>query len=341
MFAVIMALCISFFAIAPANAMVPQVRMPEWQKTRVYISSWEPNSGKLSVCVELTALTNISEVSCKMNLENSNEKDDTITYEITLPGTNNKKTIKSNVIDSLPQNSKATFKKVFNVKPDTCDWLDINLRAKPDANDLKRIIEKDYANNPTIHLILKNEIDNIKNPIYIGKITPILARNDIAITSVKDSAPNLEKIDSEDCYFWYPETAAGKGFEAESLRTFSVAVAAKNTKNAETIGNILIKRLSASNRPLIITKSSGDSFAIPPLVAIDLIASDIATLKAFKLNNADFIQRALNDMKESDIKSMLKYNLAALMKKQGSNNEFQKIIQELKTAYPAWPLLNK
>ena len=328
------------FSVFPVNAMVPQVRLPEWQKTKVYISSWEPTKNKLVVCVELCALTNISEISCKMNLENGQATDDKIIRE-TIDTKNNKQTIKANTLKSLLKNEVVTFKKEFKVKPNTSDWLDINLRAKPDSNELREIVDQLYLNNPSVNIILKSEIDNIKNPIYIGRITPILTRTDIAVTSVKECTPNLEKINDSNVYLWYPELPLGQGYEAETLKVFSMAVSAKKNKDAETIGNILIKRLQQLNRPLKISKPSGEVFTIPPTIAIDLITGDIATLNSYKTNDTSHIENIIVNMKDSDIKQMLKFNLAVLKSRIGSKAESEPLFEELKKDCNFWPQLYK
>jgi hypothetical protein len=310
-------------ATCTTHAMTPQLTMPPWQETKISILSWEPQKSELKVEVKIKALDlTIENLSCEFSV--SEEK-----IKLSAPS-HSKKT--------LNPGEETSFQTLIQARLDQVLWLNVSLRGKPDSRALKQRVAELHKDNPSLKLIMNSEIDSIKDSLYFGRLLPILARSDVALSGVPETTMITTSHKNGSYYLWYPEASIGRGFEAESLKAFATATRSKNHANAEKVGELLINRLKANNKPLLMEKANGDSFMIPINTAIALINANIASLKAMNTGDVKWLEAYLKAEPESDARLMARFNLAQLLIEKQSNGRARAILQELLAKLPSWPL---
>ncbi|MDD3000594.1 MAG: hypothetical protein PHF29_02455 [Candidatus Riflebacteria bacterium] len=307
-----------------ANAMTPRVTLPDWYQYNITVSEWNPEKGEVTIATKITALSaDISDLSCNITPSKSvtpilkkNEK-----YFAKL----------------LKKGENIVFEQSFHVKTGTSVWLDMAIRGLPDKKEMLALVNKQYANKPSMLAVMQNEVKELSSPVYIGKIMPLLLRKDNALFSVEETAPELETFkDGQQYYIWNPKTVQSSGFEAESLRAFASFTGSRNYVNAEKIGDLIISRMQNSNKPMLLEKGNGDTFMIPINVAKDLINFNVALLNALSKNTAAPIEENIKNLKDSDIKLMSEFNLATFYLKLGQKEKALEIFEKLRDALPGW-----
>ena len=316
------------FAIAAGSlqAMTPQVRLPDWQRSQIAISEWQPEHGILiiRVTVEASAMA-LSNVSSRLH----------IPVEPSLPDNTHKK-------QSMKKGEKAVFMHKINIKPNFAGWCEVDLRAQPDKKELIELIGSVHANEQATRAILEAEAQTISQPIFIGNSMPLLLRDDIAICTAKETAfrPDF-KSDNHEFYVWHPESGTGTGLTAELLKAFSAALSAGNVKNALSTAETLIRKLKGSKDPLKLEKANGESFMIPAEVAIALIEADTLTLSAVVNKDTESLQKALMAMKPGYTRPFLMFNLGNLYASLKKNDKAKTYIKQALDAIESWPLAKK
>ena len=307
-----------------AGAMTPRVNLPDWYQYRISVSDWNPNKSEVTISTKITALSaDISDLSCNITPSKS---------VIPIANKNDKHFVKL-----LRKGEATVFEQSFNIKVGTSVWLDAVIRGLPDKNEMLKLVNKQYANNPSMLAVMQNEVKELNGPIYIGKILPLLLRKDNALFAVEETAPEHETFeDGRQYYVWNPKTVQSRGFEAESLRAFASFTSNRNYVNAKKIGDLIINRMQTGNKPLLLEKGNGDTFMIPINVAKDLINFNIALLNAVNNNTAVPIEENLKNLKDSDIKLMSEYNLATIYLKLGQKEKALEIFEKLRNALPGW-----
>ncbi len=304
-------------------AMVPRVRFPEWNKTEIKITDWNPSKGILTITVEVEAnRIPIEKVYSQPYLQS-----------------NFNKILSKFEKDNIKQNEKAVFVHKLNIKSNTSNWLEMDVRAKPDVAGLKLLIRNEYVNRPTMREILESEANQIKSPIFIGTSMPLLVRDDIALSVTPEIAyvPSFE-YNNQKMYVWMPLDSAESQTTNSAIKLFREAISKKDLKNIEATGQNLIKRFNTENRNIVFKKANGDNFAIPTKVAIEMLETDIKSIKAALSNNLEELENYYNSMNPCYSKAFVAYNLYSLYK--SSNKEKSaKYKKEALSEQPAWPLL--
>ena len=114
-----------------AFAMVPRVKFPEWNKTSIKITEWNPAKNQLTIQVEIEAnKIPLNKVYSQPYLQK-----------------NFKKPLAKKEVNFVKQGDKAIFSHVFEVKPNTDEWLEMDIRALPDIAGLKILIRSEHINN--------------------------------------------------------------------------------------------------------------------------------------------------------------------------------------------------
>lgn len=316
------------FAIAATGlqAMTPQIRLPEWQRSKIDISEWKPAQGLLTIRVAIEAsAVSLSEVSSQLR----------VPPELTASDSRR-------VRPAMKKGEKSVFLHIFNIKPDFAGWFEVDLRAMPAQKELIELIKAKHAAEPVTCKILETEALTISQPLFIGSSLPLLVRDDIAICTAAETAfrPDFKSGDQE-FYIWYPATGFGKGLSAEILKAFSAAVSSGNIKSSESTADMLIRKLEATKEPLLLEKAGDENFAIPAAVAIELIKANLLTLRAIVNKSPDELEKVLKDMKPGYTKPFLMFNLgnlyAGLKKNSKAKNWFEQALVEIE----AWPLAEK
>ena len=164
-------LCLAFLA-SGVFAMTPRIRFPEWNKTNIKIADWDPAKGILTIRVEIEAN--------RIPIEKA--------YSQPFLQSNFNKVIGKIEKENIKQGDKAVFTHRLNIKSNTSNWIEMDVRAKPDIAGLKALLRSEYANNPSMRDILEAEANQIKNPVFIGKSMPVLVRDDIALSVTPEIA---------------------------------------------------------------------------------------------------------------------------------------------------------
>ena len=307
-------------------AMVPRIKFPEWNKTSIKITDWDPVKGILTITVKIEA----------------NKIPIAKAYSQPYLQSNFNKVLSKYEKSDIKQGEKVVFTHKLNVKSNTNNWLEMDVRAQPDIAGLKLLIRSEYNVNPAMREILEAEADQIKAPIFIGTSMPILARDDIAMSVTPEIAfaPIFEHNDTK-YYIWLPLDCAESQTTNSAVKLFREAVSKKNLRNIEAAGQNLIKRFDSSKRTIVFKKENGDNFAIPTKIATEMLSSDIECIKAILNNDTDSLEKTYTELKPCYAKAFVAYNLYALFKHNNNKTKAEKYKKEALAEQPAWPLLMK
>ena len=305
-------------------AMIPRVKFPEWHNSDIKITDWNPAKGILTVTVKIEAnKIPIKKVSSQPYLQSNFDK--------LLPKIERK---------DIKQGETVSIAHKLNVKNNTSNWLEMDVRALPDVAGLKILIRSEYANRPGMREILEAEADSIKSPVFIGTSMPIVVRDDIALSVTPELAfsPIFEHKGNK-YYIWLPLDCAENQTTNSAIKLFREAVKSKKLKDIETTGQNLLKRFNTEKRTIVFKKVNGDNFAIPTKIAVEMLKSDIISIKAILSDNIGDLEKSYNDMNPCYAKAFVAYNLYAYFKSVNKIKEADKYKKEALDEQPAWPLL--
>lgn len=305
-------------------AMTPQLRFPEWNKKSIKITDWDPVNGILTVTVVVEAN--------RIPLEK--------VYSQPYLQSNFNKLLGKYEKDNIKQGDKAVFVHKLNVKSNSSNWLEMDVRAKPDITGLKVLIRTAHSDNKVLGEVLEREADQIKAPIFIGTSMPILARDDIAMSVTPEIAFSPDfKYKDVNYYIWMPLDCAESQTTNSAIKIFRQAISEKNIKNIEAAGQNLINRFDTEKRTIVFKRVDGDKFSIPTKVAVEMLTADVICLKAILNQNTDDLENSYKEMKPCYAKAFVAYNLYALFKFMNNNEKAEKYKKEALAEQPAWPML--
>ncbi len=325
--AVLAIIIICFISIASgAFAMVPRIKFPKWNNTTIKITDWNPKIGILTLTVEIEADKIPIERAYSQPFLQHNFYKITPKYEK----------------ENIKQGEKVVFTHKLHIKSNTDNWLEMDVRAKPDIAGLKVLIRNMYSDSPTMRDVLEAEADQIKAPIFIGTSMPILARDDIALNATSEVAftPTFTHKDSS-YYIWDPKDTANSKTTNSAIKLFKEAIAAKNLKDIEVTGQNLISRFDTEKSTVVIKIEKGKNFSIPTKIVIEMLTADIACIKAVLSEKPETLEETYNSMKPSYTKMFVAYNLFALYKSLNKLEKAEKYKKEALKENPAGPLLLK
>lgn len=304
-------------------AMTPRVKFPEWNNTSFKITDWNPQKGILTLTVTVEAnRTPLSKIHSQPYLQS------------------NFNTIQSRYEkDFLEYGKKATFNHRINIKSNTTNWVELDVRAMPDIAGLKILTRSAYSKEPALSAILEAEADQIKSPIFIGTSLPILVRDDIALTVTPEIAfsPSLEHKGSK-YYLWIPLDSAENPTTTSTIKLFKEAINKKDLSSIEAAGQNLVNRFSNNKRAIVFKRAKGDNFMIPTNIALEMLRTDISTLKAVLTDNPTELEKEYKAMPPCYTKAFAAYNLSQLFKSLGNEEKAKIYLNEALLENPAWPL---
>ncbi|GAB4267764.1 MAG: hypothetical protein Kow0029_02510 [Candidatus Rifleibacteriota bacterium] len=313
-------LCLMIYA-CPLAAVTPDISLPEWQKTEIGIPVWSPDEGLLVIKVCLTAKdVELYDVFCQLNQSFAPEQ---------------KTEIKR--MEKIGAGEKVIFMFRFQVKPDLHAWIDLDLRARPNPEDLQK---KAFGQNlpPLSAEILRNEINSIKKPILLGKPFPIYVSRDIAICATPQMIFKQKlEINGHKFYVWLPEENIGSGLTAETFKALRSAFDSKNYRSAAAACSLLIKRLGKEKEPLKFAPEKESSFSVPVRTAIEMLEADNALFSALASGNAEELLNYAARVKPSYASAFAYFNSAMMMKLKGKKDIARKWVERALVEVPAWP----
>ncbi|EKD82055.1 MAG: hypothetical protein ACD_39C01501G0002 [uncultured bacterium] len=319
-------ICCLFMNSSAVQALSPQVRLPEWNRTSFAISEWKPDQGILVISVSVEASqVGLSKISSQLHAPE----------QLNIPVDRHERA-------TLAKGDKAVFLHKVNVKEGFAGWFELDVRAQPEQSEMLALVAEKHAKEPLTCKILEEEIRTIEQPIYIGTSLPVLLRKDVALNTVPEAAfsNDLEQSDRK-YYLWYPPEGLGKGITAEGLKTYSAALRTASLAKSESAARMLLRKIETSNEPIGIEKTDGETFMLPAKVAADLISANQLTMRAVTGAKPEILQKHLNTMQPGYSRPFLYYNLAVL---ESSLKKRALAIKYLETALaeqPAWPLAEK
>lgn len=307
-------------------AMTPRIKFPEWNNTTIRFSDWDPAKGILTLTVTIEAnKIALSKIYSQPYLQSSF------------------KTIQNRFEkDALKYGEKVTFTHRLNIKSNTDNWIEMDVRAKPDIAGLKCLIRSEYVNSDAMCGILEAEADSIKAPLFIGTSLPVLVRDDIALDVTPEIAftPSFE-YNKSNYYVWMPLDSAESKTTGSAIKLFKEAIEKKDLHAIEATGQNLIKRFDTDKKAIVFKRAKGDNFMIPTKIAVEMLNADIATLKAILSGKAEELENSYKTMKPCYTKAFLAYNLSLLFNSLNQKEKAQTYIKEALTENPAWPAAKK
>ena len=332
-----------FFIASGAFAMVPRVKFPEWNHTTIKITDWDPVKGILTITVEIEAN--------KIPIEKC--------YSQPYLQNNFNKLLSKYEKENLKQGEKAVFTHKLNVKSNSENWLEMDVRAKPDITALKLLIRSEHVNNPAMREVLEAEADQIMAPIFIGTSMPILTRDDIAISATPEIAFTPTFIhEGNKYYIWTPLETVDNQTTNSAIKLFIEAIKEKDAKKIEATCQNLIKRFDTEKRNVVVKRNVEQEaskkaltsrtqnnitnpvkFIIPTKIVLEMLTSDLVCMKAIINKNPEELEKAYNAMKPSYSKAFTAYNLSTLYKSLNKKEKAEKYKKEALKELPAWPAL--
>ncbi len=327
-----------------AFAMVPRAKFPEWNHTTIKLTDWDPVKGILTITVEIEAN--------KIPIEKC--------YSQPYLQSNFNKLLSKYEKENLKQGEKVVFTHKLNIKNNSENWLEMDVRAKPDNTALKLLVRSEYAKNPAMREIMEAEAEQVKSPIFIGTSMPVLTRDDMAISATPELAFTPTFIhEGNKYYIWTPlETADSKTTNA-AIKLFIDAIKEKDAKKIEATGQNLIKRFDTEKRNIVVKrkaepeaakKTKADKanpavnpvrFVIPTKITLEFLKTDLVCMKSILSKNPEELEKAYNEMKPGYPKIFTAYNLYTLLKSLKKMEIAEKYKKEALKEHPAWPLLLK
>lgn len=307
-------------------AMSPQIRLPEWHKTRITVTDYNSERNQLEIQVEIAAeKVTLRQISSKVH----------VPADISINAETRERKI-------LKPGDKAVFIHRLSIKADYCGWIEVDLQAQPDQDEMTELVKKTHANEPIAAAILLEEAKAINQPIHIGTSMPILVRKDIAFSSSQEVAfkPEL-KVNKSDFYLWYPPAGIGRGIAAETLRAFDSALRMAHPGRAESAAKLILKRFEGNSEPLTLEKDNGETFMIPANMVTELINANLATLRAIEKRDPAELAELVKTMRPGFTRPFLQFNLGSLYemlnRKKDAAEAFKKAVEDI----PAWPMAAK
>ena len=167
--ALLLVICCMFMNSPQAQAVTPQVRLPDWHTRNVALAEWKPEEGILVISVMVKAdQVDISDISSRLYAP----------AELNIPVDRHER-------KTLKKGEKVIFLHKINVKPGFAGWLELDIRAMPDRDGLLELAARNHAKEPLTRKIVEEEIKTISQPLFIGISVPVLLNDDIAIRDRK------------------------------------------------------------------------------------------------------------------------------------------------------------
>lgn len=313
--------CLLILCSCRLSAVSPDIRLPEWNKTEVGISDWYPDQGLLMLRVSLEAKNvSIHEVTCQLHQNFDQAQTGSI---------RNKAVVKAG--------DKAHFIFRLNVKSGLNDWIECDLRARPNQKELRALVAQ-IEGKPLSKEIMQNEINSITKQIQLGKSIPIFIAKDIALSTTAEMAfrPELE-VKGKKFYVWFPPDNLGAGITPETFKALRNSVRAGNFHSAIAACDLLIRRLEKNEQSISISKSKGEKFMIPAKVAQEMVKANKAIFEALKNADSSELIQFAKSMKPSYTRAFVYFNLAQILSISKRNTEALDWINNAMLEVPAWP----
>lgn len=319
-------ICSLFMGANSVRAVTPQIRLPDWHSTSFALAEWNADEGILMLSVTIKAdQVNLSSISSQLHAP----------AELGLPADRHERS-------ALEAGDKVVFMHKVNARIGFSGWLELDVRAMPNREELSKLAAEKHKNEPLTRQIVEEEIRTIENPIYIGTSLPVLLREDAALSTMPEAAfvATSDKA-GRTWYFWYPPEAMGKGITGEGLKAYAAALRANSLERSESAAKMLLRRFDTNKDELRIDKSKSESFSMPSEIATSLIKANQLTLRARNARNPQIISRELSAMKPGYTRPFLYYNLAVLENSLKNHDNAVKHLEHAIKDLPAWPLAKK
>lgn len=307
------------------SAVSPDISLPEWQKTEIGVSDWSPEEGILLVKVSLEAKNiSIRKVSCQLNQKfDSAQAPELRTKEIINAG------------------DKAVFLFRLHVKPEISEWIECDLRAQPDQDGLRKLVET-MKDKPLTMEILQNEVNSTTQPVLLGKSFPIFVAEDIAMGTTAEMAfrPSLEH-NGKKFYIWLPPETLGAGITSEAFKALRNSVRSGNYKSAISACNLIIRRTESNKQPLTMTKGAGETFVIPDKVALEMLLANRAIFALLDNPESKELSELAGKIKPCYSRAFIYFNLAQSLSSGSKKVEALDWVKKALVEIPSWPTAQK
>jgi hypothetical protein len=310
---------------ASVQAVTPQVRLPEWNRTSFAIAEWKPDQSILVISVSIEAnQVGLSKISSQLYAPE----------ELNVPVNRHER-------ETLAKGDKVVFMHKISVKKGFSGWFELDVRALPDRAEMMALVARQHADAPLTRKILGEEVNTIERPLQIGTSMPILLREDAALSTMPEVAftEELENGDRK-YYLWYPPEGLGKGITAEGLKTYSAALRTASLAKSESAARMLLRKFETSSEAIGIEKANGETFMLPAKAAADLINANQLTMRAVFGAKPEILEEHLKAMRPGHTRPFLYYNLAVLENSQAKRTA-GKHLENALADQPAWPLAKK
>jgi hypothetical protein len=309
-----------------AQAVTPQVRLPDWHTRNVSLTEWKPEEGILVISVMVKAdQVDLSDISSRLYAP----------AELNIPLDQHERKV-------LKKGEKVLFMHKINVNSGFAGWFELDVRAMPDRDGLLELAASKHAKEPLTLKIVEEEIKTISQPMFIGMSIPVLLNDDIAISTMPEASfRNDFEAGGSKYYLWYPPEGLGKGITAEGLKVYSTAIRSGSLTKSESAARMLMRRFETNKEPITVEKGNGETFMLPAAVAADLIEANQLTLQAVTSKRPEELIRRLATMKPVYTRPFLYYNLAVLENSLKKKAPAIKHLEQALSDLPAWPLAEK
>lgn len=321
----LLSLLLLTLSIQMLSAMTPEIKMPQWCKTEVSLTEWNPETSMFIISVEIAAdKIDMSQVTSKASFQKwPNLK------------------VREHEREFLKKGERSMFSHKIHAKAPFETWVDFDIRALPDIKQLLALIEVENKNNATKRGILTRDAQRIDKPVYIGLSIPLCVREDLAMAVTSDLLPALVKEKDAPLYYtWNPKDFKINSPIASSLKIFEKAM---KTQNPESLRIALLGIEQACDKHaedfVVLQLIDGTDIALPKQMLLEFAKLNSATQAALKAKNpARLIEFTDTLPADSFVKPFAHFNLAGIFNQKASFESAAKNYKIAISKQPTWPL---
>ncbi len=313
-------------AAGTAEAKPPEIRFPDWYKTTVLVTGWNPATRDLRVTVQVEALLGpVHDLSAE------------VAWPAGFTARSPRRTL-----DLLPAGQTWTAEFAADAPATFDGWFEVVAAGRPDRQALRAHIENPGAYPAGAKAVLLAEIAGLAKPLPIGLSTPLSIGSHLAATVPRTFLPlPIWKLSGKSLHLWAPAATFTNPAVQLRFAEWQAAVLAGQATPSRQAGTALLAVLDGPE-PFEL-KPAGDQppVSLHPTLARQLVQMSIDALLGLETppNVLAGQAKALGKAPPTFTDGFRAANLGALLAAQGATTEAGAAWRFALERFPAWNLV--
>lgn len=325
---ILFSLLLLVLSVSEAGAILPQMELPEWNRTRVRVVSWNPSTREIGVETTIEALgVPVLDLAATIDWPDGFER----------------KTPEASVTRLEP--GKKWVATHIALAPKAYEgFLEIVISARPDQESLRRQVESIATLSALAKTVMLKESGTFVQPVPLGRSIQLYIDENIAIPMPHQALSRpLVPLNSRSLFVWAPETNLGGGLVAETYDAFKKALKAGDADGAIKDLAVLDDLLGKAGNTVSLGREPNQGIQLrTPLVRETLLQAKFCLMSKKNLPEAILGMRDLEkDSRPSLGVGFFQANLATLLWAGGYKKESAEYYRKALELIPAWPLVEK